>query len=49
MDMDGVTYVDRDEVLALKPKGKGEYRPRKKKTDDEDDPASSPSLKLAYV
>jgi len=48
MDMDGVTYVDRDEVLALKPKGKGQYRPRKAKDDDEDEPAS-PKLQLAYT
>jgi hypothetical protein len=38
LEMDGNTYLDRDEVLALKPKGKGEYRPRKKKTDNEDEP-----------
>ncbi|MFN6965238.1 MAG: hypothetical protein ACK4S4_15940 [Pyrinomonadaceae bacterium] len=29
-DLDGNTYVDRDEVLNLKPRGKGEYQKRKK-------------------
>lgn len=29
LDMDGNTYVDHDEVLNLKPRGKGEYQKRK--------------------
>lgn len=30
MKLDGNTYVDRDSLLAWKPKGKGEYRERDK-------------------
>lgn len=29
-DLDGNTYVDPKEVINLKPRGKGEYRKRKK-------------------
>lgn len=30
MELDGNVYVDRDSLLAWKPKGKGEYRERQK-------------------
>lgn len=33
MELDGNLFVDRDEVLNWRPKGKGEYRARKKKPD----------------
>ena len=29
MELDGTHYVDRDELIDWKPKGKGEYRKRK--------------------
>lgn len=35
MQLDGNVYVDRDEVKAWQPKGKGEYRKRVKKPDSE--------------
>jgi hypothetical protein len=31
MNLDGNIYVDKEEVLRWKPKGKGEYRSRTKK------------------
>lgn len=32
LDMDGNQYVARDDVISLKPRGKGEYRKRVKKS-----------------